>query len=79
MLRRTRISALRPVREPDAEPAVEQRTLSDYDIALGIDLGADNDGAHNTLSGRYMPEPQLPRWATKPSAPSPTVRESASP
>jgi hypothetical protein len=32
VLRRTRIGALCPVREPDAEPAVEQRTLSDYDI-----------------------------------------------
>jgi transposase len=36
VLRRTRIGALRPVRE--AEPAVEQRVLADYDTALGIDL-----------------------------------------
>lgn len=48
MLRRTRISPLRPVREPDAERAVEQRTLSDYDIALDIDLGADNEGAQRS-------------------------------
>jgi len=37
VLRRTRVGALRPVR--DAEPAVELRALSDYDTALGIDLG----------------------------------------
>jgi transposase len=44
-LRRTRVGALRPVRDPQAELAVEQRPLSDYDTALGIDLdsalGAD--------------------------------------
>jgi len=34
MLRRSRIGALRPVRED----VVEQRTLADYDTALGIDL-----------------------------------------
>ncbi|MGV0724052.1 IS21 family transposase [Mycolicibacterium elephantis] len=38
MLRRNRISALRPVREP-SEQIVEQRSLGDYDAALGIDLG----------------------------------------
>jgi len=39
MLRHNRISALRPVREPDEQVVVEQRSLSDYDAALGIDLG----------------------------------------
>jgi hypothetical protein len=38
-LRRQRVGALRPVREADVELAVESRTLSDYDTALGIDLG----------------------------------------
>ena len=37
-LRRTRVGALRPVRDADAEIAVEQRPLGDYDTALGIDL-----------------------------------------
>ncbi|WP_415858678.1 Mu transposase domain-containing protein, partial [Mycobacterium sherrisii] len=41
MLRRNRIGALRPVRESEAQISVEQRTLSDYDAALGIDLGED--------------------------------------
>jgi hypothetical protein len=36
-LRRTRVGALRPVRETE----VEQRLLSDYDTALGIDLAGD--------------------------------------
>jgi hypothetical protein len=44
VLRRTRIGALRPVREAAGEPAVEQRSLADYDTALGIDLGGM--GAH---------------------------------
>ena len=39
MLRRNRIGALRPVREHEDQITVEQRTLSDYDTALGIDLG----------------------------------------
>jgi transposase len=39
VLRRTRIGALRPVREPEVELAVEQRALADYDTALGVDLG----------------------------------------
>ena len=34
LLRRTRIGALRPVREAE----VEQRALADYDTLLGIDL-----------------------------------------
>jgi transposase len=38
MLSRNRISALRPVLEAD-HTTVEQRSLSDYDTALGIDLG----------------------------------------
>jgi transposase len=42
VLRRTRVGALRPVRDPESEPqvqlAVEQRALADYDTALGIDL-----------------------------------------
>jgi hypothetical protein len=38
MLSRHRISALRPVREAD-DTTVEQRCLSDYDTALGVDLG----------------------------------------
>ena len=44
VLRRTRVGALRPVREPEAE--VELRALSDYDTALGIDLapGVGEDG-----------------------------------
>lgn len=41
MLRRNRIGALRPVREPTDQISVEQRSLSDYDTALGIDLGED--------------------------------------
>jgi transposase len=36
-LRRTRVGALRPVREAE----VEQRALADYDTVLGIDLGAE--------------------------------------
>ena len=39
MLRHNRIGALRPVREHDERVMVEQRCLSDYDAALGIDLG----------------------------------------
>ena len=39
MLRRSRIGALRPVRESDNHATVEQRPLTDYDTALGIDLG----------------------------------------
>ncbi|OBB38704.1 MULTISPECIES: IS21 family transposase [unclassified Mycobacterium] len=39
MLRRNRISALRPIREPDGQIVVEQRSLGDYDAALGVDLG----------------------------------------
>ena len=39
MLRRNRIGALRPVREPDNQISVEQQALADYDTALGIDLG----------------------------------------
>jgi transposase len=38
LLRRDKISALRPVRADDTT-AVEQRALTDYDAALGIDLG----------------------------------------
>ena len=41
VLRRTRVGALRPVRDAEAELAVEQRRLADYDTALGIDLGID--------------------------------------
>ena len=40
ILRRTRVGALRPVRDTEAEIAVEQRALADYDTALGIDLAA---------------------------------------
>jgi transposase len=39
VLRRTRIGALRPVRQAEPELVVEQRALADYDTALGIDLG----------------------------------------
>jgi transposase len=39
MLRRHRIGALRPVGEHPDQITVEQRTLSDYDTALGVDLG----------------------------------------
>ena len=45
LLRRHRIGVLRPVCQPElelAEVAVEQRDLTDYDTALGIDL--DRDG-----------------------------------
>jgi transposase len=38
VLRRARVGVLRPVREPGAEVAVEQRQLTDYDTMLGIDL-----------------------------------------
>jgi transposase len=41
VLRRTSVGALRPVREPEAEITVEQRPLTDYDTALGIDLGTE--------------------------------------
>ena len=41
VLRRTRIGALRPVRESEPQIVVEQRPLTDYDTALGIDLGND--------------------------------------
>ena len=39
MLRHNRIGALPPIEGPDGHPGVEQRSLSDYDTALGIDLG----------------------------------------
>ena len=45
VLRRTRVGALRPVRDAEAEIAVEQRALVDYDTALGIDLGIDLEPA----------------------------------
>jgi transposase len=58
MLRRdrdhARVAALRSVPGPVAEPAVEQRPLSDYDTALGIDL-ARLDG----LDGAATPEGTL--------------------
>jgi transposase len=38
LLRSNKFSALRPIRAEDTT-AVEQRALSDYDTALGIDLG----------------------------------------
>ena len=41
MLHCNRIGALRPVREAEDTTVVEQRVLSDYDSALGIDLGGD--------------------------------------
>lgn len=44
VLRRTRVGALRPVREPETELAVEIRALSDYDTALGIDPGPSSEG-----------------------------------
>jgi transposase len=39
LLRQNRISALRPAREHDDQLCVQQRSLTDYDTALGIDLG----------------------------------------
>ena len=39
MLRHHRIGALRPVREHEDQIVVKQRSLNDYDTALGIDLG----------------------------------------
>ena len=39
ILRHNRIGALRPVLERHDQVIVEQRCLSDYDAALGIDLG----------------------------------------
>jgi hypothetical protein len=38
MLRSNRIGALRPVREHEDHVTVEQRSLADYDTALGIEL-----------------------------------------
>lgn len=38
-LRRERVGVLRPVTEPGAHVEVEQRALSDYDTALGLDGG----------------------------------------
>ncbi|OKH76764.1 MULTISPECIES: IS21 family transposase [Mycobacteriaceae] len=39
LLQHNRISALRPNREHDGHLCIEQRSLTDYDTALGIDLG----------------------------------------
>ncbi len=39
-LRRDRVGMLRPVANP-ADPQVEQRSLADYDAALGLDAGLD--------------------------------------
>lgn len=39
LLRHKRISALHPAREHDDQLCIEQRSLTDYDTALGIDLG----------------------------------------
>jgi hypothetical protein len=55
-LRRTHVGALRPVRDPDAELRselrVEQRSLTDYDTALGIDLDSTADtGADPNTDG----------------------------
>jgi transposase len=44
LMRRTRIGALRPVRQAEDELVVEQRPLSDYDTALGISLDPTDDG-----------------------------------
>jgi len=44
VLRRTRVGALRPVRDAGSEVAVEQRALGDYDTALGIDLEPADGG-----------------------------------
>jgi hypothetical protein len=44
VLRRTRIGALRPVREPESEVEVEQRRLIDYDTVLGVDVDATDGG-----------------------------------
>jgi transposase len=44
VLRRTRVGVLRPVREADAEIAVEQRALTDYDAALGLPLEVGDGG-----------------------------------
>ena len=43
-LRRTRVGAQRPVRAADSAPSVEQRALTDYDAALGIDLDTGSEG-----------------------------------
>jgi hypothetical protein len=51
VLRRTRVGALRPVRDADTEIAVEQRPLGDYDTALGIDLGSALGSALDTTDG----------------------------
>jgi transposase len=59
-LRRTHVGALRPVRDPGAELRselrvelrVEQRSLTDYDTALGIDLDSTADtGADPNTDG----------------------------
>jgi len=53
MLRRNRIGALRPVHGSEDRMTVEQRALSDYDTALGIDLGEGAervDGRHGPIS-----------------------------
>jgi hypothetical protein len=44
VLRRIRVGALRPVRDAEAEIAVERRALGDYDTALGIDLESADGG-----------------------------------
>ena len=43
MLRHNRISALPPASDHDGHPTVEQRSLSDYDTPLGIEL---NEGGY---------------------------------
>ena len=45
-LRRERIGIVRPAREPE----VEQRALSDYDTALGLDHGDDGAAADGTVA-----------------------------
>jgi hypothetical protein len=53
-LRRERIGLLRPAPEPAAHPEVEVRALTDYDTALGVDLGVDLEqitGADGGVAG----------------------------
>ena len=56
VLRRTRVGALRLVREAEVELAVEQRALADYDTALGINLDIHTD--ITPVAGSHHDRPQ---------------------
>ena len=57
-LRRTRVAVLRPVRQADAELAVEQRPLADYDTPLGIDRDTGSEGEFASSPPGRQPNPR---------------------